>query len=700
MGINALLPSLKSIVRTVHVGEAYGGKRVAVDSYCWLHRGAYSCSAELVEGVPTDKFIASFVKRAALLRRCGVEAVYVFDGGRMPGKAAEEADRQRARSTARDRARAHKRAGNSNAANEAYQRAVDVTPEMAKAVIDRLRAEGHACVVAPYEADAQMAYLIRHGFVDGVITEDSDMIPHQCKSVFFKMDADGVGQEIRYNDLALNRDLSFVGFTPDQFLEMCVMSGCDYLPSLPGVGIKRAHGLIRRFRGGAAALRALRFEGVSVPRGYEDGFRDALATFRHQWVFCPRRREMVHLSDSPPPPTKIKEVRIESSEAKADRSAHYPPPMMEADVARLIGARRPPEIVRGVADGALHPMTLQPFEGSTAAAATAAAATTERRVIITPKPTHRGEERTKMEMHSSDEELIFAPASSGSEATLRRCFVPIAGSAAMDNAVNPAPTASSAQSRPMSADGGGDGSDLFRGSDAARHMLTAPTEESAALDLHRTRWITPPPRAKGPARSFYALLRRISSERDELSGEARERCAAEEDVMGCAEAAAAAASTPARGTDEDARGECAVLSPPQHPLSLGEARYALSTESAASVPYRAPYEAVALTQSPYFTAPARMKTDVGPLGRSLDSHKTEKQATVAGATPSKEIPLAKEPTAFEAFALPNRAHVKDNARNMDRGRVVSSGKRRASGASPTPAGKRTAGLFFENFRRG
>ena len=107
--------------------------------------------------------------------------------------------------------------------------------------------------------------------------------------------------------------------------------------------------------------------------------------------------------------------------------------------------------------------------------------------------------------------------------------------------------------------------------------------------------------------------------------------------MGCAEAAAAAASTPARGTDEDA--EVNVLYSPRRGthLSLGEARYALSTESAASVPYRAPYEAVALTHSPYFTAPARMKTDVGPLGRSLDSHKTEKQATVAGATPSKEI---------------------------------------------------------------
>ena len=136
MGISSLLPSLRSIVRTKHVGEAYGGKRVAVDSYCWLHRGAYSCSVELVEGIPTDKFVTSFMKRAHMLRRCDVEAVYVFDGGRMPGKADEEADRRRARVEAKQKARAHKRAGNEVAANEMYQRAVDVSPEMALAVIE------------------------------------------------------------------------------------------------------------------------------------------------------------------------------------------------------------------------------------------------------------------------------------------------------------------------------------------------------------------------------------------------------------------------------------------------------------------------------------------------------------------------------------------------------------------------------------
>ena len=361
MGISSLLPSLRSIVRTKHVGEAYGGKRVAVDSYCWLHRGAYSCSVELVEGIPTDKFVTSFMKRAHMLRRCNVEAVYVFDGGRMPGKADEEADRRRARVEAKQKARAHKRAGNEVAANEMYQRAVDVSPEMALAVIEALKKDGFSTVVAPYEADAQMAYLVRHGFVDGVVTEDSDLVPHRCASVFFKMDNDGMGQEIRYADVVANRDLSFAGFTPDQFLEMCVMSGCDYLPSLPGVGIKKAHALMRRFKKHDAALRSLRFEGTPVPKKYEQGFKDALNVFKHQWVFCPVRGDMAHLSSAPPREQNEQNDAENGERERDDFFESVDPPLSREDALRLIGPRHSKETARGVADGALHPMTLEAY---------------------------------------------------------------------------------------------------------------------------------------------------------------------------------------------------------------------------------------------------------------------------------------------------------------------------------------------------
>ena len=347
MGISSLLPSLRSIVRTKHVGEAYGGKRVAVDSYCWLHRGAYSCSVELVEGIPTDKFVTSFMKRAHMLRRCDVEAVYVFDGGRMPGKADEEADRRRARVEAKHKARAHKRAGNDVAANEMYQRAVDVSPEMALAVIHALKKDGFSTVVAPYEADAQMAYLVRHGFVDGVVTEDSDLVPHRCASVFFKMDNDGMGQEIRYADVTANRDLSFAGFTPDQFLEMCVMSGCDYLPSLPGVGIKKAHALMRRFKRHDAALRSLRFEGTPVPRKYEQGLARRAQRLQAPVGLLPRaRRDGAPLQRAAERRGKRARERRKNAPCRTTRRSRARTRSVSS------GRGTPADAARGVAEGA------------------------------------------------------------------------------------------------------------------------------------------------------------------------------------------------------------------------------------------------------------------------------------------------------------------------------------------------------------
>lgn len=66
--------------------------------------------------------------------------------------------------------------------------------------------------------------------------------------VLFKMDKSGHGEEFQYSDLVRNKDLNFTNFTKQMVLEMCIMSGCDYLPSLPGMGVKRAHGLMRRFK--------------------------------------------------------------------------------------------------------------------------------------------------------------------------------------------------------------------------------------------------------------------------------------------------------------------------------------------------------------------------------------------------------------------------------------------------------------------
>lgn len=53
--------------------------------------------------------------------------------------------------------------------------------------VQAARAQGVDCIVAPYEADAQLAYLNKIGMVQAIITEDSDLLAFGCKKVWKKI---------------------------------------------------------------------------------------------------------------------------------------------------------------------------------------------------------------------------------------------------------------------------------------------------------------------------------------------------------------------------------------------------------------------------------------------------------------------------------------------------------------------------------
>ena len=57
MGIPGLLQLVAPVTTPFHV-QQLAGQRVAVDSYGWLHRGAYACAQQLVQGSATDMCVA------------------------------------------------------------------------------------------------------------------------------------------------------------------------------------------------------------------------------------------------------------------------------------------------------------------------------------------------------------------------------------------------------------------------------------------------------------------------------------------------------------------------------------------------------------------------------------------------------------------------------------------------------------------
>ena len=167
-------------------------------------------------------------------------------------------------------------------AHKKYMEAVDITPDISNCFIKSLKAQKIEFYIAPYEADAQLAHLYLTGRAKVVITEDSDLLPFGVKKCFFKMDRSGRGYEIDLDELENVSEYDFKNFKGDTLLTLCILSGCDYLESIKGIGFKKAFKLIHEYGDDISAiLKKMRREGkYIIPLDYEKNFERAMLTFK------------------------------------------------------------------------------------------------------------------------------------------------------------------------------------------------------------------------------------------------------------------------------------------------------------------------------------------------------------------------------------------------------------------------------------
>ncbi|KAJ3783490.1 PIN domain-like protein [Lentinula aff. detonsa] len=305
MGIQGLLSALKSIQTTKHLSE-FSGQTIAVDAYVWLHKGVFTCATELATGKPTIRYVNYAMEKVRLLRHYGIKPYVVFDGGPLPAKKGTEVSRKRRRDEQLARGNLLASQGKRSQARDCYLKCIDVTPQMAFQLIKALRAESVQYVVAPYEADAQLAFLERQGIVSAILTEDSDLLVFGCKTVLFKFDpvARSVVSISRADFASVtatsadSNGISLTGWSDTQFRAMAILSGCDYLPSIPGIGLKTACAMLRRWKTPQAVVRQIALEGKKrVPKGYLDQFKLAEKCFLHQRVYDPLAEKLVYLTD-------------------------------------------------------------------------------------------------------------------------------------------------------------------------------------------------------------------------------------------------------------------------------------------------------------------------------------------------------------------------------------------------------------------
>ena len=271
-----------------------------------------------------------------MLLHFGVIPYIVFDGDYLPSKAKTEVERAKRREESKQRGLELYRLNKPSQAHLELQKAVDVTPEMARQFIDELKKIGVQYVVAPYEADAQMVYLEKKGIIQGILSEDSDLLVFGAKRLLTKLDQYGDCIEINRVNFTSCKVISMAGWTDAEFRRMAILSGCDYLASINRMGLKTAYRLVRKYKTVEKIIRMLQFDGqYHVPPGYLDAFYKAELTFLHQRVFCPLANDIVMMTEL--------EQRVEAQDLS------------------FIGEQIEQKIAIGVAIGDLDPMTKTPI---------------------------------------------------------------------------------------------------------------------------------------------------------------------------------------------------------------------------------------------------------------------------------------------------------------------------------------------------
>ncbi len=276
------------------------------------------------------------MNRVRMLIHFGVIPYLVFDGDYLPSKALTEGERAKKRDESRKLGLELHRLGKPSQAHLELQKAVDVTPEMARQLIEELKKLEVQYVVAPYEADAQLAYLERKGVIHGIISEDSDLLVFGAKCLLTKLDQYGDCVEINRSDFTACREISLVGWTDAEFRRMAILSGCDYLTNINKMGLKTAYRFVRKYRTIEKILRMLQFDGqYHVPTGYLEAFEKAELTFLHQRVFCPL----------------VNDIVMTTSMGIDDEPKDF----------EFIGGAVDRSLALGIAKGDLHPMTKEPI---------------------------------------------------------------------------------------------------------------------------------------------------------------------------------------------------------------------------------------------------------------------------------------------------------------------------------------------------
>lgn len=248
--------------------SVYAYKKIAIDISLYMHKFKAVCG---------DNWLSAFLNLVGSLRNNEIHCVFIFDGKAPQEKDAEKAKRKeqkekleqnvmeleealhiyhttgvvepilvRLYATKKEDNTPKRLLGKSNAfdinwvedkIDQKRKQIITISHidfEYAKELFDILQVPYYTAIG---EAEKMCAKLCIDGYVEAVLSEDTDVIAYKAPLFLTKIDTrEETCMSIEYNSI-----LTQLGLTSPQMLDLCIMCGTDYNTNIPKIGVHNAY---------------------------------------------------------------------------------------------------------------------------------------------------------------------------------------------------------------------------------------------------------------------------------------------------------------------------------------------------------------------------------------------------------------------------------------------------------------------------
>ncbi|KAL3926985.1 MAG: hypothetical protein SGPRY_003039 [Prymnesium sp.] len=223
--------------------ENYFGRKIAIDASMSIYQFLIQVRLAGGEGQLTNEagdvtsHISGMMYRTIRMMEAGIKPVFVFDGKAPTMKGGELAKRkERMKQAESELARLQQEGGSAEEIEKQQKRSVRATKAQSEEVKTLLQLMGVPVVDAPCEAEASVCEsLAKSNLVFATGTEDADALTFGTPILVRHLSM-AEARKMPIVEVNLQAALEGLKLSHAQFVDLCILCGCDYVDSIKGIG--------------------------------------------------------------------------------------------------------------------------------------------------------------------------------------------------------------------------------------------------------------------------------------------------------------------------------------------------------------------------------------------------------------------------------------------------------------------------------